>query len=93
MDVVARLGGDEFVVLCPGLARTEAEEVAHRLLQAVSATPIKVGDRLIDITASVGVAIAAPSAGQHAEGLLREADVAMYQAKALGRNRVEVYGG
>jgi diguanylate cyclase (GGDEF)-like protein len=54
---------------------------------------VKLGDRLLDITASVGITVSAGAAGQHAEGLLREADVAMYQAKAHGRNRFEVYDG
>jgi diguanylate cyclase (GGDEF)-like protein/PAS domain S-box-containing protein len=93
MDVVARLGGDEFVVLCPGLGRSEAEDVAHRLLRAVSSTPVHVGGQVIDVTASVGVTVSAGSDDQHAEGLLREADVAMYQAKAQGRNRFETYDG
>jgi len=93
VDVVARLGGDEFVVLCPGLGRGEAEEVAERLLAAVSASPISVGGRVVDVTASVGLTIAARSDDRHAEGLLREADVAMYQAKTHGRNRFEVYDG
>ena len=93
VDVVARLGGDEFVVLCPGLSRTEAEDVARRLLHAVSDSPIAIGDRRVEVTASVGVTIAGRSAGRHAEGLLREADVAMYQAKSHGRNRFEVYEG
>jgi diguanylate cyclase (GGDEF)-like protein len=93
VDVVARLGGDEFVVLCPGLGRIEAEDVARRLLRAVSESPIAIGDRRLEVTASVGVTVAAPSEDHHAEGLLREADVAMYQAKAHGRNRFEVYDG
>jgi len=93
IDVVARLGGDEFVVLCPGLGRAEAEEVALRLLRTVSTTPVVVAGRQIEVTASVGVTVATGSAVQHAEGLLREADAAMYQAKAHGRNRFEVYEG
>jgi diguanylate cyclase (GGDEF)-like protein/PAS domain S-box-containing protein len=93
VDVVARLGGDEFVVLCPGLGRIEAEDVARRLLRAVSESPIAIGDRRLEVTASVGVTVAAPSEDHHAEGLLREADVAMYLAKAHGRNRFEVYDG
>ena len=91
VDVVARLGGDEFVVLCPGLGRAEAEDVALRLLLAVSSQPVHVAGRPIEVTASVGLTVSAGSKDHHAEGLLREADVAMYQAKAQGRNRFEVY--
>jgi len=93
IDVVARLGGDEFVVLCPGLGRTEAEDVARRLLHSVSDSPISVGGHRLDVTASVGLTIAGGAAQHHAAGLLREADVAMYQAKTHGRNRFEVYDG
>jgi len=93
VDVVARLGGDEFVVLCPGLGRVEAEDVARRLLESVSGSPIAVAGQRVGVTASVGVTVAGGAAQHHAEGLLREADVAMYQAKTLGRNRFEVYDG
>jgi diguanylate cyclase (GGDEF)-like protein/PAS domain S-box-containing protein len=91
IDVVARLGGDEFVVLCPGLGRAEAEDVAVRLLRAVSSTPVHVGGQMVEVTASVGVSVAVGADDHHAEGLLREADAAMYQAKAHGRNRFETY--
>ena len=57
----------------------------------MSASPISVGGQRVEVTASVGLTVAAPSDDHHAEGLLREADVAMYQAKAHGRNRFEVY--
>jgi diguanylate cyclase (GGDEF)-like protein/PAS domain S-box-containing protein len=93
VDVVARIGGDEFVVLCPGLSRAEAEDVALRLLRAVSSTPVVVRGQVVEVTASVGVTVAAGTPDDHAEGLLREADAAMYQAKARGRNRFEVYDG
>jgi two-component system CheB/CheR fusion protein len=93
VDVVARLGGDEFVVLCPGLGRAEAEDVALRLLDALSSSPVDIGGRQVEVTASVGLTVTTGSRDHHAEGLLREADVAMYQAKAQGRNRFEVYDG
>jgi diguanylate cyclase (GGDEF)-like protein/PAS domain S-box-containing protein len=91
VDVVGRLGGDEFVVLCPGLGRAEAEHVARRLLQAVADSPIELGGRRVQVTASVGVTIADGAEQSQAEALLREADAAMYQAKTHGRNRYEVF--
>ena len=91
-DVVARMGGDEFVVLCPDLDGFDAAvDVADRLLRALSREPIVVGDRKIDVTASIGVTVSAPGAPHHPEALLREADAAMYRAKALGRDRFEVF--
>jgi diguanylate cyclase (GGDEF)-like protein/PAS domain S-box-containing protein len=91
-DVVARLGGDEFVVLCPDLSTPEqGADVARRLLDALTSSPIEVRGRSIPITASVGVTVSSGGPDHHPEGLLREADAAMYRAKSLGRSRFELY--
>jgi diguanylate cyclase (GGDEF)-like protein/PAS domain S-box-containing protein len=91
-DVVARLGGDEFVVLCPDVAGLDqAAEVAGRLLAAVSLRPILVRGNWLHVTASVGITVSSGGPDHHPEGLLREADAAMYRAKALGRDRFEVF--
>jgi diguanylate cyclase (GGDEF)-like protein/PAS domain S-box-containing protein len=91
-DVVARLGGDEFVVLCPGLGdEAEASLTAGRLLSVLSDTPVEVRGHRIPITASVGITVLTGAPDRHPEGLLREADAAMYRAKALGRDRFEVF--
>ncbi|MBL8776393.1 MAG: EAL domain-containing protein [Acidimicrobiales bacterium] len=83
-DTVARLGGDEFGVLVePGAdARRDAELVARRVLAAL-ADPIQVQGTPLAVGASIGIAVG------HAGGdvLLRNADVAMYQAKATGKRR------
>lgn len=86
-DCVARLGGDEFVVI---LNRTSAEgaEIAANEVLARIAEPFMVDGRAERITTSVGVAIS-PDDGGTATDLLRNADSAMYRAKALGKNRVE----
>ncbi len=87
-EVAARLGGDEFGVLLPGTDAAEAERVAARLLEAigrpivVSATPLAVG-------ASVGIARIDP--GSDPSDVLRNADVAMYAAKADGRNQHRLF--
>ncbi|MCU1373171.1 MAG: putative diguanylate cyclase/phosphodiesterase with sensor, partial [Actinomycetia bacterium] len=86
--VVARLGGDEFGLLVAGGDLDEASRVAEDILGAL-AEPLPVEGRELPITASVGVATTA-TATTTAE-LLRDADVAMYQAKARGRSRVEVF--
>jgi diguanylate cyclase (GGDEF)-like protein/PAS domain S-box-containing protein len=83
-DLVARFGGDEFAVLCPGIRDEDhAAELAQRLLDAVTG-PAIVGRAEVNVGASIGVVVA----GSHreAEGVLRDADVAMYQAKAAGKN-------
>jgi diguanylate cyclase (GGDEF)-like protein/PAS domain S-box-containing protein len=86
-DVVARLGGDEFVVLCREVADERAAgEMARRVLDAVTG-PVSLGASTVtvSVSASIGVVVAGP-AHVEAEELLRDADVAMYQAKAAGRN-------
>ncbi len=82
-DTLARLGGDEFVVLCEDLAdSTHAETLAERITAAMSA-PFEVAGRWIAMTASVGIAFS--GRGQDIpEVLLRDADLAMYQAKKDG---------
>ena len=89
-DTVARLGGDEFVVLCQDLEHhAEAVEVAERIF-AVLEEPFALGTRSHRVDVSIGIALA-ESAEAEAEDLLRDADVAMYQAKAAGGARIEVF--
>jgi diguanylate cyclase (GGDEF)-like protein len=84
-DTVARLGGDEFVVLLPGLTNeADAEFLARRLVDELS-RPFLIGDQSVQIGASVGVAV--QPAGVVGDPL-READIAMYNAKFSGKNSV-----
>lgn len=90
-DVLARLGGDEFVVFCEDLEdASEAEAVAHRLRAAIASQVIIEG-RDVRATASIGIA-RRMGPRDTAEGMLRDADTAMYLAKDLGRDRHEVFG-
>ena len=77
--LLARLGGDEFAVLVAGADETVAEELAWRLV-ARTAEPFEVDVVRLSIDASIGVASLAPGSGSRGD-LLRQADVAMYQAK------------
>jgi diguanylate cyclase (GGDEF)-like protein/PAS domain S-box-containing protein len=87
IDLVARYGGEEFVVLLPGRRLETAVQIAERLRTgAARATPEELGERLL--TASFGVAEAAP--GETAPLVLQRVDAALYRAKSLGRDRVEV---
>jgi diguanylate cyclase (GGDEF)-like protein len=92
-DVVGRLGGDEFVLLLDGLARetaaTEAEIVAERILVSL-AEPMTIRGRPVFISASIGVAVAAGH-DRDADDLLRDADIAMYRAKAAGKAQVVLF--
>jgi diguanylate cyclase (GGDEF)-like protein len=98
-DVAARLGGDEFVLMVtlPPSVDPEAElrEIGARVIGALSAIPFQVGAQRLRVEASVGIAFAArgmaaeePSAPGRADRLMQAADVALYNAKRNGRNRV-----
>ncbi|MEQ1697591.1 MAG: EAL domain-containing protein [Hyphomicrobiaceae bacterium] len=83
-DFVARLGGDEFAVIQTGVqGNAETEPLALRLIRVLS-EPYMIGALRIEIGASVGVVVA-PLQGETAEDLIRNADIALYQAKASGR--------
>ena len=84
-DTVGRLGGDEFIVLLRGVNdRHNALTIAKNLL-SLFRDPFKIDGRELMITLSIGIAIY-PDNGANSTDLLRNADLAMYQAKALGRN-------
>ena len=89
-DTVARLGGDEFTVILEGGRRVEdAGQVATNVLKAL-AEPYRVGRVDISVTSSIGIA-AFPLDGETAAELLKGADIAMYSAKAAGRNTYQFY--
>ncbi|MFN2606899.1 MAG: putative bifunctional diguanylate cyclase/phosphodiesterase [Acidimicrobiales bacterium] len=87
-DTAARLGGDEFGVLLENSSEEDAAVVAGRILDALS-DPVSVANKNVVITGSVGIALS--EAGQDAEDLMRNADVAMYRAKSEGKNRHQVF--
>ncbi len=89
-DLVARLGGDEFVVLLEGSAdATALSAVARKLLAAVS-EPVVIDRRTLWLTGSCGIA-RFPDDGEDAATLLKNADAAMYQAKAEGKDTFRFY--
>jgi diguanylate cyclase (GGDEF)-like protein len=89
-DMVARLGGDEFVVVQTDVkGKDQAEDFARRLTSAVTA-PMKLREQAIVATVSVGVALA-PADGTNPERLLKSADLALYKAKADGRNCIRFF--
>jgi diguanylate cyclase (GGDEF)-like protein/PAS domain S-box-containing protein len=85
-DCVARLGGDEFAILLEAVGDSGIAIAAAGRILAVLETPIEVEGRRILGRASIGIAIAAEDTGS-AHDLLRDADTAMYQAKAAGRGQ------
>lgn len=89
-DTLARLAGDEFVMLIEDIGDAGAAAgIAQRILAAL-AQPVHVGGRDIDVAASLGMALH-PDDGNDTASLLRNADAAMYAAKAAGRNTFRFY--
>jgi diguanylate cyclase (GGDEF)-like protein len=82
-----RLGGDEFVILAPDTGRqSEARRIAHQVLEDLSAPVVLGNGTRVSVSCSVGVAMA--EVGSTDSGLLKSADVAVYEAKTSGRKRV-----
>lgn len=98
-DTVARLGGDEFVIAMPDLPCEETDGAAaapagivttiRRILQAAS-SPVTLAEQELQVTCSIGVSLY-PRDGEEIETLLKNADAAMYSAKAFGRNNFQYY--
>jgi len=89
-DTLSRMGGDEFLILLPGMEHTiDAQKIAERVVQAFT-PPFEILGQHYFITASIGIAVF-PSDGSNDTELMCNADSALYQAKALGRNRYEFF--
>ncbi len=89
-DVACRYGGEEFVLILPGASLEGTRARAERLREAVRMLRVQHRERVLDsITVSLGVA-SYPLHGATADAILRAADLALYRAKADGRNRVGV---
>jgi diguanylate cyclase (GGDEF)-like protein/PAS domain S-box-containing protein len=89
-DTLARIGGDEFVAVLADLDKPhDCEPVLARLLQA-AADPVKLGDAVLQVSASIGVSFY-PKDNVDADQLMRQADHAMYQAKQAGKNRYQLF--
>lgn len=88
-DMAVRYGGEEFLVVLPNTSLESASKLGEKLRQAFAQKPFKFEGQHCQVTLSVGVACDLPEAPDQHELLLRRADECLYQAKALGRNRVE----
>ncbi len=84
-DICGRIGGEEFAILLPGTPLEDAVEVAESLRRQLQDTPLPMPTGELKVTASLGVTEGNESVAE----LIRQADVALYRAKAMGRNRVE----
>ena len=87
-DVVARLGGDEFAMVIPRANAAETELIAQRILDSIKA-PHLVEEHQVHVGASIGIALSEP--GDKPNDVMRAADLALYRAKADGRNRYRMF--
>jgi diguanylate cyclase (GGDEF)-like protein/putative nucleotidyltransferase with HDIG domain len=89
-DVPTRFGGEEFAILLPETATDNALHIAERIRSAVAATLFRIPghDKTISVTISIGVASYA--SGESTDDVMHRADLALYQAKSRGRNRVSL---
>jgi diguanylate cyclase (GGDEF)-like protein len=92
LDLAARVGGDEFGMLLDGMRHvSDAAVVAERIIETLR-RPIPIGDAMVTIGASVGVAVVEDASDVlEPEELMRRADMAMYLAKRQGKNRFVVF--
>ncbi len=89
-DTIARLGGDEFTVILENVSEPESVVLITKSLLEVLSDPITINQREVHVGASIGIAMY-PQDGTSFGHLLKNADTAMYRAKALGRNTFQFY--
>jgi diguanylate cyclase (GGDEF)-like protein/PAS domain S-box-containing protein len=86
---VARLGGDEFTILLQDVNQSECVMIANKIIEMFR-TPLHVLGKEVSVTPSIGIAIY-PEHGEDAAELVKNADIAMYEAKQQGKNRYQLY--
>ncbi|HEX8938534.1 MAG TPA: diguanylate cyclase, partial [Candidatus Limnocylindrales bacterium] len=89
-DVLARYGGEEFLVLLPGAGPADVAEVGERIRRAVRETAVVEGEQRVRVTVSLGGTVYRVEDAESPEALLAKADAALYEAKAAGRDRLEI---
>jgi|OpeIllAssembly_1097287.scaffolds.fasta_scaffold11149_3 diguanylate cyclase (GGDEF)-like protein len=90
LEAMSRLGGDEFIVLLNVINKSEDAAIIARRILAEMKNPFSLGDNEIYCSASIGIAVF-PQDGKDADTLLKSADMAMYHAKAEGKNNFQFY--
>lgn len=89
-DQLARYGGEEFCLILPETGKEGAGVVAERIREAVAGKPIVADDERFNVTISIGICVGIPGSGS-VQDMLKTADLALYQSKENGRDRVTVY--
>ncbi|MFO0752789.1 MAG: EAL domain-containing protein, partial [Thermodesulfovibrionales bacterium] len=89
-DTVARIGGDEFVLLLPDITHSQDVDTIVEKIMTAFKTPFFIAGNEVHISTSIGVSVY-PDAGEYAEELVKNADIAMYHAKEQGRSNYQFY--
>ncbi len=89
-DTLSRFGGDEFTLLAPNIKSKEDAEIIARKVNNELLSPFYIDDHQMHITGSVGIALF-PDHGTHVDQLIQNADIAMYQTKAAGKNSFQFF--
>jgi diguanylate cyclase (GGDEF)-like protein len=87
-DAIGRYGGEEFLVVLPGCKTEVLLAMAERLRESIGGSPISIDSQAVPVTMSIGVSSTAGQPGVDAHALLHKADVALYEAKRGGRDRI-----
>jgi diguanylate cyclase (GGDEF)-like protein len=90
-DSIGRYGGEEFLIILPECGKRCALTFADRLRSFIAGNEVDTPEGLISVTISLGIAVAGNGRNMNADSLIRAADKALYEAKAKGRNRVEIF--
>jgi diguanylate cyclase (GGDEF)-like protein len=90
-DAIGRYGGEEFLIVLPSSEGESARMQAERIREVVASEPYSTAGTSFTVTCSIGVSCRKKPAQTDADSLVREADLALYQAKESGRNCVESY--
>jgi diguanylate cyclase (GGDEF)-like protein len=89
-DQVGRYGGEEFLIVAPGCGPQDSLTLAERVRGSIGSEAMQTPQGPLDVTCSLGVAVACAAPRESAAELLGRADAALYRAKASGRNRTEL---
>jgi len=88
-DILGRIGGEEFLVILPNTSAKQAYDIAERIRHAIEEKDITLGDAVVNISASFGISQLAQNQPNFNQ-IFHEADIALYQAKNSGRNRISL---
>jgi diguanylate cyclase (GGDEF)-like protein len=90
-DTVSRYGGEEFILILPEAGLEESSMIAERIRRLVEDTPFEIGQAQINLTVSLGISNFPSHQARSKEELVKMADLALYDAKRRGRNRVNIF--